>query len=351
VTSEKVNFDWLNTLRALATVGVILIHVSTPVVKMCWATEMGYWWVGNILDSAVRFAVPVFLMLSGATLLGKENKLKDFYLRRFKKIFLPLLFWIFAYLVFKYIKLRPNVQPAKVIDILRWGLKLFLEEGISKHFWYMYMILFIYVAIPFAGTFIRRLNQGEVLSLLMVWLFLAVLSRHIPFNAYRWSGDYVHKFYGYLLLSGFLLLGYYLSKIKFEHPLFRIIMLVIFVFTIIISLLYVFCTSTKDNLNLSIYSYLSINTIVQSFVFFLMIKGKGFEIRFLDKICNLVADYSYGIFMIHIMILGILFDHKIYWQICHPVLSVPLLTVGVLLISFGLVWVLRQVPYVGKYVG
>jgi len=64
------NIEWLDTLRALAMLGVIIIHISTPILKMSYAKNMGYWWIGDILDSAVRFSVPLFLLLSGATMLG-----------------------------------------------------------------------------------------------------------------------------------------------------------------------------------------------------------------------------------------------------------------------------------------
>ena len=89
--------QYLDSLRALATIGVILIHISSPLVNMTWSKNMPYWWVGNVADSLVRFAVPVFLMLSGATMLGKEYSLTDFYKKRFLRVFLPFVFWLGMY--------------------------------------------------------------------------------------------------------------------------------------------------------------------------------------------------------------------------------------------------------------
>ena len=88
------SIQYLDTLRALATLGVIIIHISSPLVNMTYGKNMPYWWIGNVVDSAVRFAVPLFLMLSGATMLGKEYKLSDFYKKRFMRVFIPFVFWL-----------------------------------------------------------------------------------------------------------------------------------------------------------------------------------------------------------------------------------------------------------------
>ena len=66
---EKSKIQYLDILRTLATIGVIIIHTSSPVLNMAYGHSMSEWWVGNIFDSASRFAVPLFLLLSGATLL------------------------------------------------------------------------------------------------------------------------------------------------------------------------------------------------------------------------------------------------------------------------------------------
>ena len=74
---------------------------------------MPYWWVGNVADSLVRFAVPVFLMLSGATMLGKEYSLTDFYKKRFLRVFLPFVFWLGMYWIYRWAMLKPASRPVE----------------------------------------------------------------------------------------------------------------------------------------------------------------------------------------------------------------------------------------------
>jgi len=45
--------------------------------------------------------------------------------------------------------LSPQKQPEGFGNIMQWAVNLLLVEGVSKHFWYLYMILFIYLFVPF----------------------------------------------------------------------------------------------------------------------------------------------------------------------------------------------------------
>src|ERR1035437_9251813 len=167
--SKTTNIQYLDTLRALAILGVIIIHISSPLVNMTYGKNMPFWWIGNVVDSAVRFAVPLFLMLSGATLLGKEYKLSEFYKKRFLRVLVPFLFWIMVYWVYRWIILSSKTQPHDFNSILKWATGLFLKEGVSKHFWYIYMIVFIYLFVPFMGKGLRKLDLNVISNLLLLW--------------------------------------------------------------------------------------------------------------------------------------------------------------------------------------
>ena len=97
MANRENNIEWLDSLRALAIIGVIMIHISSPVVKMSYGGNMIYWWIGNIINSSIRFAVPVFLMISGATMLNREYKLGEFYKKRIEECLLlpPMMVAVF----------------------------------------------------------------------------------------------------------------------------------------------------------------------------------------------------------------------------------------------------------------
>lgn len=75
---QPVNVD---LIRAAAMTGVILLHAAgrytiTPQEITAFdAVEMAQWWVVDFYQSlAVPFAVPLFLMLTGALLLQPQKK-------------------------------------------------------------------------------------------------------------------------------------------------------------------------------------------------------------------------------------------------------------------------------------
>ena len=351
MANKPVNIQWLDTLRALAMLGVIMIHVSSPLVHMTYGRNMPYWWIGNVLDSAVRFAVPLFLMLSGATLLAKEYRPGEFYKRRFSRVLVPFLFWIVAYWVYRWFVLLPREQPHEMHDVLQWAAKLFLKEGVSKHFWYIYMILFIYLFVPFLGKAIQKLSMSAVSFILLLWVVLTFACKGVPLNLYDWSGQYASKLLGYFLHSGYLVLGYYLMKLPVVYPAkIRIWAALVFIVSVTVSAggTYFFSQSAHK-LDLSLYGYLSINTMIQSIAIFMWLKDSWIENRLANRSIETVSNYSYGIYLAHILVIGIFFQYNIFWTMAHPLISVPALIVLVLACSFAIIYLLRKIP-LGKYI-
>jgi surface polysaccharide O-acyltransferase-like enzyme len=350
MTTKSSNIQWLDILRALAMLGVIVIHISSPMVNMTWNKNINFWWLGNSVDSAVRFAVPLFLMLSGATLLGKEYKLSEFYIRRFTRVLVPLLFWLIVYWVYRWATLLPKSQPHEIKPILKWATDLFLNEGVSKHFWYIYMILFIYLFVPYLGKWLRKLNLSIISNLLLFWVVLTFVFKSTPLNMYGWSGDYGSKLLGYFLYSGYLMLGYYLFKLPSNSIKVRYLAAVIFVITVAISAIttYFFSKNGKK-LDLSMYNYLSVNTIIQSIAIFIWVKDLKIENRIISWVIKTTSEYSYGIYLVHIMVISIFFDRGIYWNFTYPLISLPALTLIVLVCSFMMIFVIRKIPF-GKYI-
>lgn len=346
--TEKIQY--FDTLRALATVAVIIIHVSSPVLKMTYLREMDFWWIGNIFNSFMRFAVPMFLMLSGATLLHKNYSLSEFYKKRLVRVFIPLIFWMIVYWLYRWIMLSPKLQPHIFSDISRWAVNLFLNEGVSKHLWYVYMILFLYIFIPFISKIVQKANNIYLLVFLFAWIVLCMLTYNLNLSFYKWTGDYQYKLLGYLEYSGFLVLGYFLSQIKLNFKGNKSIYFLAYLITVAISALVAYFVSKHDHqLNLRIYSYFSFNTIIQTVALFMFVKEIHIKDNILEKIMTTISAYSYGIYLVHIIVIGVLFRNGIYWSFANPLISLPLLTVFVLISSWLIIYLIRKIPG-GKYV-
>lgn len=345
MADSKPKIAYLDVLRSLAMLGVIVIHIASPAVNMAYGKDLGHWWAGNIFNSSVRFAVSLFLMLSGATLFARDYVLSDYFRKRFSRVALPFVFWLMIYWVYRWWCIAPQKRPADVHSVFDWAVNLFLNEGVSKHFWYIYMILFLYLLVPFVGKFLRRMSLSALLSFTAVWIILLIIFQSAPFNAYNWQGDYGSKIGGYLLFSGYMLMGYVLTKIDVNSSKIRPFSALIYVATVLVAAVSTYINSENaSRLTLSNYGYLSINTVVQSVAVFTLFMGVSPSIKIVRILSEKLSDYGYGIYLVHIIVIGILFRNDIYWKIAHPIVSVPLLVVAVAVISFIVIYLMRKVP-------
>lgn len=60
-------------MRVIASLAVVAIHVSAPIVLSFNIVGKGAWWFGNFVDSTSRWAVPIFVMISGVLLLDSRK--------------------------------------------------------------------------------------------------------------------------------------------------------------------------------------------------------------------------------------------------------------------------------------
>ena len=97
------------------------------------------------------------------------------------------------------------------------------------------------------------------------------------------------------------------------------------------------------------YSYLTVNSIVQTIAVFLWIKDSTIKNKYILVFQKAISNYSYGIYLVHIIVIGIFFNHGIFWTMAHPLISLPLVTLMTLLTSFLIVYILRKIPF-GKYI-
>lgn len=136
----------LETLRAAAALAVVCLHVA--------AAELGRqvpgspdWQAANLLDAATRWCVPVFVMITGALLLGRSDPPGRFIARRLLRLAPPLLFWSLAYTLLG-AAIRPGWTPQE-------GLFALLRGAPWYHLWYLFMLPGLYLLTPWLQGLLR----------------------------------------------------------------------------------------------------------------------------------------------------------------------------------------------------
>ena len=91
--------DWL---RVIACFMVMVVHSSECVYSndysFSFPSELGRWSVG-LINGFVRPAVPLFLIASAYLLIPLRTDTKTFFRKRFMRVVIPFVIWLFMYAV------------------------------------------------------------------------------------------------------------------------------------------------------------------------------------------------------------------------------------------------------------
>jgi len=336
---------WYDNLRVIATIGVIFIHVSSDYVPMSGKVSLYNFWVGNIFDSASRFSVPIFVMLSGALLLSKDYGIGAFLKKRLFRLLLPFLFWSLVYISRSIILRFQDGEKMPFIDIAR-EFFVQLRDGSSLHLWYIYMIIGLYLFIPIIGKWVRNATEKEILYFLAIWLCTLFLDQPI-ISKIKPEIDLTY-FTGFL---GYLILGHYLRIKSFANQKRTNVIAVVLIIagllsTVIGTYLILFCNNTYGS---TFYECLSPNIFLYATGLFLLFKNKDTNNRFIVPIRNFICKYSYGIFLVHVLVLYLLDYFSITWDFINPVVGIPVTVFLCLIISSSIIYVINKLPF-GKYI-
>src|SRR4051812_7155042 len=91
------NLDWINSLRLIALFAVIMLHVSAIPLGQYGHLPTVTWLTADFYNALVRFAVPVFVMITGALTLHREYEFGPFLKKRLSRVVVPFLFWSLVY--------------------------------------------------------------------------------------------------------------------------------------------------------------------------------------------------------------------------------------------------------------
>jgi surface polysaccharide O-acyltransferase-like enzyme len=151
---------WINYLRVMATIAVIFTHVTA---SFLYETNYEFinWWIGLFSAGSMRFCVPIFVMISGALLLSKRYPLKIHIQKRFQRVFLPFLLWTSVYVILDLLFPLLKNEPFVLIDSLKYIVSGFIF-GAREHLWYIYMVLGLYLFIPFIQKWALDYDKNEM---------------------------------------------------------------------------------------------------------------------------------------------------------------------------------------------
>ncbi len=344
-TTKPQTIDWINNLKVISLFAVIVLHTASPLLMDFKKADLSNWLVADFYNALVRFAVPVFVMISGALLLHREYEPGDFLKRRLSRVIWPFLFWSFIYIGYSWYSediAFTNDAWNNTRIILHQ-----LKYGAYYHLWYVYMLIGLYLFIPIISEFVRNATEKEILYFLIVWFVVMIFSQ--PYlSRYQPLID-VHYFTGYL---GYLVLGHYLAFKELPQGL--KIPLIIYFFLCLAGITvgtYLFSVNSKG-LSTIMYEPLGPFIVLFSSGIFLLARVMAFKVpEILVKVRDLAGGLSLGIYLCHALFLTLLDDQGISYKLCNPIFSIPITALVCFLLSFLLIFLISKIPFIGKYIG
>lgn len=332
-------FDVLNILACLC---VIFLHMNGIVhgysTSRAWGTAL-------IFEVICYWAVPVFIMLTGATLLKYRERYdtKTFFKKRFIKVLVPWVIWSVIVFIIK----NKSFSCKDFIGD-------FLYSRIETIYWFFPLILFLYCLIPVLSIFTQKKEYRTILKTITIFMFIVrgiiypiyiILDKNIPTMLSYFIG--INPYIIFLIL-GYLLSTHELSKKK------RIIIYVCGIISALIRYFYTYYFSTKEGiLNKDLFDYCSALSISLATAVFVYIKSIDWnkiitKLHINQKTLAKISSCSFGIYLIHMLVKSRLTN---FFGL--STLSIWYRTIGALilyLICLLIVYLIKKIPIVKNIV-
>lgn len=381
IEMEKKRIFYYDILRALAIVGIITCHMTTSfMVNINNIHGMDRIFI-LFFNSLRQFAIPLFVMISGALLINKDYSIGVFIKKKFNRIFIPYIFWVVVLILFSILLLKFGIS-GNIIDNLSpdYLLNVFLglNKGFAKGrlFWFIWMILTVYIVLFILNKILVHVNDSKknriidgLVLLFIIYTILAPIVK-IPLSPFKNTILY------YLSFTGYGLVGYYLANRDFTNIFGKIrtgkktiiaCSLILFLILYGTYILIQYPVKLSFGIHFTYGTYFNILTVILSssvFLFFRYIeenyenKEGSLFIKIRDgkagQVINSLSFCSFGIYFVH-PIVYIFYRFVVFGSVDivkhNPIKWSSLLIVLVLFTSWGIIWIMSKIPYVEKVSG
>ncbi len=336
---------WISNLRVFATLTVIMLHCAAGGIYLMGKIPSSWWWICNASNAFGRFAVPVFVMLSGYLLLGKYKNLTEFLSKRFSRIFVPFFLWTIIFMLWGNYFGIISAEKTKfeVVDILK---KILMGgAGGSGHLWFVYMLLGLYLFSPVISRWITQATSQEIKFFLIMWFIACTIYPYFEkFLGIKINFE-IRYFSGYV---GYFVLGYFLGNLPINLPQSRVGLMALAVFLIswVITFVGIYFSTVSNNkaYESSLFDYLSPSVILMSISAFLTFKNL-LNVEFLPTLTAQLDKFSYGMYLMHLIPMKTLSrQFQINFKWIHPSIGIATQFILTATICYVVIFILSKIP-------
>lgn len=368
----KKRIIWLDYVRALAIFLVVLTHALEGVYALSAEAVLANSTISKLflfnVMNLTRHGVPLFLMISGYLLLSRNYALSkpkdlsdgakiytccDFWKKNLLNLFITVEIWIVLYNLYFVILDR---RPFDFVKLIRQ--MLLIDSLELSHEWYIYMILGVYIFLPFVAHILNNIDLKYLILPISITVLVCMVLPTLTtvFSAYEgvWNVEvlgspsvysrmnlyYSGGSYGIYLICGYLSKKQVFSKIKIRY----LILISIICFSA--GTAFQWKSYLLGHPYLIWYDFFTLlPTSIAVFEIFSRIKLNS---GWLYNVVNGISKASFGIYLMHNLVLIVLFR-------CLPLnIKLPIKVSVYCLIAFFtswlVIWIISKIPKIGKYI-
>ena len=333
-------YTWLDIAKILACFLVIVNH-SHSLSKFAGVTT-----TVAIFDAVTfaicKIAVPIFVMTTGVLLLQKETTWKKTVIR-ILRVGVPLLVISIIHYVI-----------AKDSNRTVWNfLRLLVSMPLSTHLWYLYMLIGLYLAIPFIHKITKTASDKELLIFVLFFLIIPSVASFVAkvFHV-SISSHLLDAFFPAAL--AYLIAGYVLSRVALKRK-YVFLSVLLFIISISIFVLSILCPYFKTGkLTDLLEDWKSLPVALASLSAFYILRYAFEKKQFRDKtekVIRTVSGTTFGVYLIHIIALRKIPYIGIMRSIFafDPCIGTVVTQIGCFVLCVAVIFVLKKIPGIKRF--
>ena len=299
----KKRVEYIDFIRMFAILSVIAIHVNAITRDALIVTNKIYYFFFTFLDSLTRAGVPLFLMLTGYFVLGtkKEESYKQFLKKKMPKLVIPFFIFSIAYYIYR---IYDNSVNASILDFLTK----FLNNDIYYHLWYMYIIIMIYIMIPYTKKLVELLKEKDLLRLIIITFIFGNLLLTIQHFSNRYGTTLFQAFTlpNFIIYNNYLLLGYYLNKYDLNN---KKLIYILGIISLLLMPIADYLTINNNVRNDLMLTSTGILPVFYTLMIYYLIKDNYHRLKINSRIKEIIKNFSrlsLYIYLSHVLIMNII---------------------------------------------
>lgn len=358
---KTVRTPYLEMLRIMAVLYVIFIHTGRSGHFLYLERPIGgaAYWVYMFISVCGQFCVPVFLAVSGAVLLNRDDEPIGLWIRRVVRILVLLIIYSFAYYI------RDVYKFEEIVFSWKDFITQLYTQMLKYHLWYLYLYIVYLLSLP-----LLRAMVGGLKDRYFYYIFGAavVMNGVIPCIEYYLSkGEVTLNFYKSSLwfvinIVLYPCMGYFIHNRMKVSPKKRVIVM-LWIANLAGLLITCFMTdyyaAVKGIYDESIQTPFYASFVMLNSAALIITIKTIFERIKLSRVANTViisvGECTFGIYLLHVFFIETPRVFDIVWKIIsigiNEMVAAWILCICIFFMCYVTTLVLSRIPWIRKLVG